>query len=137
RTELTQELREHDGLKEANARWRQRRRERAAKEPADVDDIFNELVKRDPTLATLLGIGGRIRTGTGPGLTGKFEGKKFPTYFRLTEDSRKNLQKTCPLNATVRVEFETDVDNSYFQRPDDPGELAVHPSMDLVESSRL
>ena len=137
RTELAKELKDHEGLKEANARWRQRRRERAAKEPADVDDIFNELVKRDPTLASLLGFGGRIRTGTGPGLTGNFEGKKFPTYFRLTDDSKKKLRKLCPLNATVKVEFETDVDNSYFQRPDDPGELTVEPSLDLVESSRL
>lgn len=137
RRELAAELREHEGLKEANARWRQRRRERAANEPADVDEIFNELIKRDPTLAGLLGIGGRISTGTGPGPAGKFEGKKFPTFFRLTEDSKKRLRKSCPLNATVKVEFETDVDNSYFQRSDDPGELTVEPSMDLVESSRL
>jgi hypothetical protein len=45
--------------------------------------------------------------------------------------------KRCPLNATVKVEFETDVENSYFQRAVDPGELSIEPTMDLVESSRL
>ena len=137
RSELARELRDHEGLKEANARWRQRRRERAAKEPADVDVVFAELVRRDPTLASLLGIGGRIRTGAGPGLHSKFSGKKFPSYFRLCESSRKFLEKKCPLNATVKVEFETDVENSYFRRPVDPGELSIEPTMDLVESSRL
>ena len=137
RAELARELRSHEGLKEANARWRQRRREKAANEPADADDIFADLVKRDPTLAGLLGVGGRIHAGTGPGLHTKFVGKKFPSYFRMTENSKKSLVKMCPLNATVKVEFETDVENSYFQRPDDPGELSIDPTMDLVESSRL
>ena len=137
RTELLSELRDHPGLKEANARRRQRARERAANEPADVDEIFNDLLKRDPTLATLLGIGGRLRTGTGPGLTVRFEGRPFPSYFRLTAKSKKQLTKNCPVNSTVKVEFETDVENSYFQRPNDPGELIVEPTMDLVESSRL
>lgn len=137
RDELARELKSHDGLREANARWRQRRREKAANEPMDVDNIFADLVKRDPTLANLLGIGGRIHTGTGPGLTSKFVGQKFARIFRLNVNSKKNLLKKCPLNSTVKIEFETDVENSYFQRSSDPGELSVSPTMDLVDSSRL
>lgn len=137
REELARELKSHDGLKEANARWRQRRREKAAKEPADIDNIFADLVKRDPALANLLGIGGRIHSGTGPGLISKFSGQKFAKLFQLDTSSKKILLKKCPLNSTVKIDFETDVENSYFQRPSDPGELSVSPTMDLVESSRL
>jgi len=46
------------------------------------------------------------------------------------------LVKPCPLNRTVRVEWETDAANDYFDRTDSPGELLMDPG-ELCEHKRL
>ena len=135
--QIVEELKDHPGLKEINAYRKQKLREAALENNEDVVNIFNELVKANPTLAAALGLGGRVHGGVGPGDIKLFEGKKFPTYFRISSEPHDGLIKKCPLNRTVSVVFETDADNNYFSRPNEPGELEISPSIDLIESSRL
>lgn len=137
RNMIGEELKSHPGLKQTEAIWRQRAREKAIEAKDDVKDIFNELMKIDPNLAKILGFGGQIHGGVGPGTPTKYEGKKFPTFFRLCKEPSEGLVRSVPLNGTTRIEFETDAENNYFSRPDEPGELSVEPSIDLIESSRL
>lgn len=134
---IAAELKDHPGLKEINAYRKQKLREAALKNNDDVVNIFNELVKSDPSLAAVLGLGGHIQGGVGPGEIKKFEGRKFPTYFRIASEPIDGLVKKCPVNRTISVVFETDADNDYFRRPNEPGELEIAPSIDLIESSRL
>src|SRR5215469_4771519 len=35
-----------------------------------------------------------------------FCGKEFPTYFRIAKEPKNGLIKTCPLNRTIRVDFD-------------------------------
>ena len=89
-------------------------------------------------MADLFGLGGNLVTSTGPGLGIPFVGRKFPSYFRLAKQPKNGLlTRTCPVNGTVRIEFETDAENGYFDRAADPGEIEVIPSVDLIEASNL
>jgi hypothetical protein len=65
-----------------------------------------------------------------------FNGKLFPTFFRIVKEPKGGLTKTCPLNRTVRIEFETDANNDYFDRPDSAGSVTFDPP-NLCVSSHL
>lgn len=137
RKKIAEELKTHPGLKELEALWRQRAREKAIETKDDVHNIFNELLKIDPNLAKILGFGGQIHGGIGPGIPVKYEGRQFPTFFRLHKEPKECLIKQVPINKTCRIDFDTDADNDYFDRPDEPGELIVDPTIDIIETSRL
>jgi len=85
-------------------------------------------LKSDPTLASILGIGGNVISTIGPANDPlPFNGKQFPTFFRIVKEPKNGLTKYCPLNRTVRVEFETDAANGYFERPNCPGSIIFDP----------
>ncbi|MGI9071171.1 MAG: hypothetical protein ACR2JB_07595 [Bryobacteraceae bacterium] len=134
---LREELREHAGLREHNAQRRKKRLDETLSKEESTADYFQELLKSDPTLASILGIGGNIIGTTGPSNEPvPYHGRKFPTYFRIAKEPKNGLTKLCPLNRTVRVEFETDADNDYFERPDCPGSVTFDPP-NLCVSSHL
>ncbi len=51
-----------------------------------------------------------------------FKGKRFPTYFRL---SKGNERRTAHLGQRFKVQFETDAENSYLTRQQEPGAFTV------------
>lgn len=55
-----------------------------------------------------------------------FSSKRFPTFFRLNarNDGQTEVAK-IPHNGEKTIRFETDVENEYFDRIDDPGELKI------------
>jgi hypothetical protein len=134
---LREELREHSGLREHNAQRRKKRLDETLAKEESGTDYMNELIKSDPTLASMLGLGGNVIATTGPSSNPvPFNGRKFPTYFRLVKEPKGGLTKLCPLNRTVRVEFETDADNDFFSRTDCPGTMTQDPP-NLCVSSHL
>lgn len=134
---LREELREHQGLRDHNAQRRKKRLDETLSKEEGAADYLNELLKSDPTLASILGVGGNVITTTGPSSTpAPFNGRKFPTYFRLVKEPKGGLVKFCPLNRAVRVEFETDAENDYFSRTDCPGTMILDPP-NLCVSSHL
>ena len=138
REALAQELGNHQGLKSLNAARRRKRIEDAGDASTEIEKMVSELIQSDPGLANLFTLGGKIITSVGPGIGEPFRGRKFPSYFRLVKEPKgKRLKKQCPLNRTVKVEFETDAENDYFDRPADRGEIQVDPTLDLIEASHL
>lgn len=115
-------LKDHQGLREANARRREARLMSQTEE--DTIHVLQGLINSDPTLASLFSKGENIRVPQGQ-LPEKvsYVGKKFPTFFKLHKEPQGGLIKKCPINRAVRVEYETDAENSYFSRSTDPGEL--------------
>jgi hypothetical protein len=117
-------IKEHPGLKEINTRRRQNRLTKISEE--ETSKIIQSLVRSDPTLANLFGKGKDINVPIGdlpepiP-----FEGKKFPTFFRIINEPKNGLIKKCPKNRSARIEFETDAVNDYFSRSNDPGRMTV------------
>ena len=134
---LRNELIDHGGLKEHNAQRRKKRLDETLSKDENATDYLQELLKSDPTLASILGIGGNVISTTGPANEPVvYHGKKFPTYFRIAKEPKGGLVKTCALNRTVRIEFETDADNDYFNRADSPGAILFDPP-NLCVSSHL
>jgi hypothetical protein len=129
-------LAEHKGLAELNARRRQRALSAGVDE--DTASVLQELVKSDPTLAALFGGGDKVKVPTGP-LPDPvpFQGKRFPTYFRLAKEPAGGLVRRTPKNWTAHIEYETDAANDYFSpgRPD-RGHLAVS-GMPVMKSVHL
>lgn len=134
---LRDELKEHAGLREHNSQRKKKRLDETLSKDENASDYFQELLKSDPTLASILGIGGNIISTTGPASDPvPYNGRKFPTYFQIVKEPKGGLSKVCPLNRTVRIELETDADNEYFDRPDCPGSILFDPP-NLCVSSHL
>lgn len=132
---LADELRQHPGLQAINQQRRQKEMERTLGEDEALG-AFQSLLDSDPSLASLFAAGDRLVTSTGPGPRSPFEGKKFPTFFRLAKEPNGGLVKNCPVNRTCHIEFETDAVNDYFQRFDSPGNVVINPP-NLIERQRL
>lgn len=136
-TSLRDELKEHTGLRMHNALRKKKRLDETLSKEENAADYLQELLKSDPTLASILGIGGNVISTTGPTTEPvPFHGKQFPTFFRIVKEPKGGLIKACPLNRTVRIEFETDANNDYFDRPDCAGSVRFDPP-NLCVSSHL
>lgn len=134
---LRDELREHPGLREHNALRKKKRLDETLSKEENTADYLQALLKSDPTLASILGVGGNVMTRTGPSSDPvPFRGKKFPTTFQIAKEPKGGLAKSCALNRRVRVDFETDADNDYFSRSDCPGSITFDPP-NLCVSSHL
>jgi len=121
---LVEYLKDHPGLRELNARRRQARL--ASRSEEDTSAIIQALVRADPTLAAVFGMGQKVKVPVGPIPEPEpYVGKHFPTFFRIAREPQDGLVKKCPMNRTCRVEFETDAANDYFSRSTDPGRLEV------------
>lgn len=112
-------LADHPGLGELNSRRRQEAI--SARVDEDTINILQDLVTSDPTLASLFGGGTKLKLPGGPLPTAiPFEGKRFPTHFRLAKEPKEGLLRKTPKNWAVHIEYETDAANDYFSpgRPD-------------------
>jgi len=119
---IAEYLKEHQGLKDANARRRQARLSNVSE--VETIQVLQSLVRLDPTLANLFGAGQKIKIPTGPLPEPEpYSGRKFPTYFRLAKEPKDGLIRKCPKNRSARLEFETDAENDYFSRSLDPGSI--------------
>ncbi len=136
---LEQELREHEGIKALNAARRAKQIADELKDDAGAADVLQQLLKLDPTLASLLGFGSKVKTKVKVPIVvpqPKFIGKKFPTYFRLKKGEDGSLTRECAVNRSARIELVTDAVNDYFKRPDSHGRLTLSPA-ELCEHSVL
>ncbi|MEX2029666.1 MAG: hypothetical protein WD906_01665 [Anaerolineales bacterium] len=133
---MSRVLKDHGGLRKLNAARRKKEIENTLTDEEETRNLFSELLKSDPMLARLFGLGDRLFTKAGPGPEVPFRGKRFPSYFRLAKAPAEGLAKSCPINLTCRLEFETDAVNDYFERADSPGSIRVDPP-NLVEHSNL
>ena len=134
---LQRELKQHPGLRELNAARRSARIEKALDDQEDVVQTLERILRSNPDIAQLLDPGDRLVTTLTPPKPPEFKGRRFPTFFRLAGNPKKLVMKTCPLNRTCKVEFETDAENDYFDRSESPGEMIIDPSDDMREYGSL
>lgn len=130
-------LKDHPGLRQLNALRRQNRTA-AAISDENTSEIFQELVKGDPTLGSLFGGGKKLKLPIGkiPDPT-PYEGLKFPTIFKIANEPKEGLIKRCPKNHSCRVEFETNASNDYFSRVSDRGHFSVKSIVTPLSSVHL
>jgi hypothetical protein len=130
------ELKGDDRLRQYAAEIRKRRAFEQVEDTEASRELLRDLVKSDPAIRDLFGIGTFLPQGiggieNGPGTVGlgngdqQFVGKKFPTFLRLLNVREENGQyvKDVPINGRRRIECGTDAENEYLVRVDSPGKF--------------
>jgi hypothetical protein len=131
--ELIHHLAKEDSpLRSALRKLNARRRQETLKDTLNDDEpakVLQDLVRAEPALAAIFSPGTRIHDPHVPedDNTEPFFGKRFPTFFRLSHEPEGGLVKSCPINRTCRIRFETDAENGYFGRAEDPGSITFQP----------
>ncbi len=133
--ELEEKLRHHKELEQIAIA---RRKTELADSP-EVSETFEkfieDMVKKHPLLEQILGPGFRIANPFKPHLVEAvekpFEGVRFPTKFHFKGLlPGKALDREAHLNSQVRIAFETDAENDYFRRDEEPGECKLFQLID-------
>jgi hypothetical protein len=133
--ELEDKLRHHKELEQIAVA----RRKTELSESPEVSETFEkfmeDMVQKHPLLEQLLGPGFRIANPFKPHVVQveekPFVGVRFPTKFHFRgSQPGKALDRDAHLNSQVRIAFETDAENDYFRRDEEPGELKLFELID-------
>lgn len=129
--ELEEQLGTHRELRELASERRKRELAEKPKTSEAMAKVIEQLIYKNPMLASLLGQGLRIRNPHRPegaeGSVAGFIGKRFPTRFHFKGlDEGRSLEREANLNSRVRITFETDAANDYFRRIDQPGDFVLY-----------
>ena len=127
---LTDILKSHRGLKDAEQKRRMESLKNKISDKKPLKDVLENILKKSAVLTKLFitgtaissPISGKVQNNN----AGTFNGKKHPTFFKLTGKIKDGkLVKRIPINHSFRVQFETDVQNDYFGRIVDAGDLVL------------
>lgn len=136
---LSEELKKHEGLKYLN---QLRREQLIMKNPKDIrflENVISTLINYNRPLLQYLTLEGKVidKSEIGKRPIEEFKGRRYPTYLRIKgfDVSKGIYKKQIPLNSFARLELETDVENSYFDRESENGELIFTP--DIMKSFHL
>jgi hypothetical protein len=102
---------------------------------------MNQWLRNEPTLSDLFSVGADIIKESNfeyVKIKGNYQGKKYPTFFRLRNAEQKFTLK-CGSKSSKKVYFETDARNDYFSRNRNPGKLFIEneDDSDLLRSTFL
>lgn len=128
RKNLEYELKNHEGLKHINMIRKSEIITQEVKKSEDLETFVSDLMEYDPTLKLLIQGGFQIdyKKERGDVLQDKFEGKYYPKLLRIADREIKNNGfKNIPINSYVNVVLETDAENNYLTREDNPGALNI------------
>jgi len=124
---------------------RNRRREQELSEKLSdskpLADVLEGILKNSPSLAKLFLQGIKLTSpfppsgGAGPGASGEFHGKTYPTFFRFKgHQDGEQLNRDAHRGTRVRIQLETDAEDEYFTRYLDAGVIRlIHVSTDEEE----
>jgi len=125
---LEELIKRHPGLRALRERRRREEIENKLKDSKPLADVIENILKKSPTLSKLFMDGVRI---TNPFKLKSvndlkvYEGKEFPTFFKLKNNFSKSNPKHCSINRKFRVQYQTDARNDYFDRDKDPGRFIL------------
>jgi hypothetical protein len=130
------ELKTDEKLRQYAAEIRLRRATDKVDNSEETKELLKELVKADPAIRDLFGMGAFLPMGIGGYEDGEgkgqkmgdvkgFKGKKFPTFLKMlnVREERGVFYKDVPINAVRRIECGTDAENEYLTRVDSPGKV--------------
>ncbi|MBI2031112.1 MAG: hypothetical protein HYT08_00700 [Candidatus Levybacteria bacterium] len=124
---LEYELKNDEGLKQLNMIRKNQIITEEVKKSEDLESFVNDLMEFDPTLKMLIEGAFEISLRGQRGISEKtFEGKKYPTYLKVKDTEINNTGfKNIPINSYVNVVLETDAENNYLIRDENPGGINV------------
>jgi hypothetical protein len=133
---VIEELKGDEKLRAYAAEIRMRRANEQVGDNEATKELLQELVKSDPAIRDLFGLGqffpvgiGGLNDAEGVGSRGggdnEFVGKKFPSFLKLlnVREEAGRFVKDVPVNAKRRIECGTDAENEYLTRVDSPGRV--------------
>ena len=126
--ELEIVIKNHEGLKQLQNRRREEAISGKLQDAKPLTDVLEDIIKKSPSLSQLFTEGTRISSPFNTKKVGtkeEFSGKQFPTFFNPVKKYAKKKPKPCQLKRKLRVQYETDAENNYFGRDNEPGEMAV------------
>ena len=126
---LERTLSEHEGLRNLKEKRRRELIEGKLSDSKPLKEVIDDILKHSPTLSRLFINGSHLPNPlniTNAGTRENFEGKKFPSYFRLVKKYSEDKPRQTPINHRVRVKYKTDVVNDFFTRDNDPGRFELY-----------
>jgi hypothetical protein len=128
---LEELLKQHQGLRDLKERRRREEIESKLDNAKPLEDILEKLLKQSPTLANLFLQGLRastpFKTHDVIAQEKKCDPIRFPTFFKFKgKEYGSLLERETPVNMRSRILFETNAENDYFTRQNDPGEFSLH-----------
>ncbi|MDG6249841.1 hypothetical protein [Methanocalculus sp.] len=133
-------IRSQPGLRLLKEERKREAMENKTKDDKPLVDVINKMLKDSPTLSKLFIAGVRLSNPfkvKGAEKKDQFKGKKFPTFFTLTEEYSTSKPKMSPINIRFRIQYKTDAVNDYFDRDNDPGDFRLYLDGDEIENSSL
>lgn len=132
---LEDKLRHHKELEQIAIARRKTEMSDSPEVSETFEKFIEDMVKKHPLLEQILGPGFRIANPFKPHLVETeekpYEGLRFPTKFHFKGlQPGKALDRDAHLNSQVRVSFETNAENDYFRRDEEPGECKLFQLID-------
>lgn len=133
-SELEDQLGRHEELKELASERRKRELAEQPKASNSMAKVIENLLSKHPALAALLGQGMRIKNPHKPDTIGSgsgvYVGKRFPTKFHFKgHEPGHLLVRDAYIESHARIAFETDAENDYFKRDEEPGVFELYRVM--------
>lgn len=127
---LATELRDNKKLREIQNRRRQEAIAESLDDSKPLADALDKIIKKSPALSSMFKSGAKLthqfKSKQVQEDEEEFQGQPHPTFFRFKKlKTGETLTRDCHINMRCRVQFETDVTDDYFSRPEHPGALAV------------
>lgn len=129
-TKLEKVLKDHPGLKQLKNQRATLDAEEKLADNKPLEETLDRVLKSSPILSRIFTKGMRLPNAKRPDnvqpANDPFRGKPHPSYFRFVgREQDFKLLRTVHLGRQTRIAFETDVEDSYFNRRDYPGKLEV------------
>ncbi len=137
---LEDELRNNKGLRLLNLERKKQEIENKLENSKPLAEVLGKILKKSPTLSTLLLKGMRIKNPFNireANDSDIFKGKFFPTYFKLIKSYTFDHPKEAHLGSNVRVKYKTDAQNDYFERKKDPGSFELYINGEKSKNSSI
>ena len=139
---IEEELSQHSELKMKASERRKRELSQNSNASESMAKVIEKLLSRNPTLANILQQGTRIKNPHKPESVDAYEssfvGKRFPTRFHFKgKDPSTTYRRDAFIGSTIRLEFETDAENDYFRRDEEPGELTIFGDTQLTNYQKI
>jgi hypothetical protein len=150
--EIESIIRNHDGLRELQARRRAEEIANRLEESKPLEQILDSIIRSSPTLTKLFKFGQRLSqphraesldAGEGGGQgdsggQGAFNPKPHPSYFRFHKKrDGERLTRNAELDRRCRIKFDTDAPNDYFERDVLPGRYVLEVLEGDIDGSEL
>lgn len=122
--ELEDVLKKHPGLGILKDKRRREEIESKLSDQQPLTEVLQEILKKSPTLSRLFVQGLKLNSPfnlNGAANALDYKGKEFPTIFVLSKKFNHDNPKQAHLKSKFRIEYNTDVNNDYFDRSKNPG----------------